>query len=89
MRPIAPRIEGADEIDVAEDQHDYMQVVAAIVPKEREDALLVGDLRTDTRVVQWTFSDEERQAIAAGADMYFATLANMPMMPHHLRVGWP
>lgn len=89
MRPISPRIYGADEIMMAADQHDYMELVAAIVVKEREDALLVGDARVDTRVVRWTFSDDERKAIAEGADMYFATIAGLPLTPHHLRVGWP
>lgn len=63
MRPIAPRIEhpSCQEITVAENQHEYMTVTAARV--ECHD----GAIEMCTR---WTFTEEERAAIARGEDVY-------------------
>jgi hypothetical protein len=80
MRPVSPRIEGLDEIMVAEDQHDYKPLAAALQP------------HTDgstSRVCRWTFSDEERAAIARGEDLYFLTPAWCPLVPHSFKVGYP
>jgi hypothetical protein len=80
MRPIAPRIEGADEITIAEEQHEYMTITAAIVH--------YGDGSTH-RVCRWTFTPEERAQIAAGEDIYFGTPATVLLTPHWLTVGFP
>lgn len=80
MRPIAPRIDGLPELTIAEDQHDYMPITAAIV--EYSDGVHV-------RVCRWTFTPEEREQVAAGADLYFATNARIPLMPHSFTVGFP
>jgi hypothetical protein len=81
MRPIAPRIDGADEVTIAEEQHEYMTITAALV--EYPD----GSVH---RVCRWTLTPEERSAIFLGGDdIYFGTPANVALMPHWLVVGWP
>lgn len=79
MRPIAPRIQGADEFVVAEEQLQYMPVVACLV--QFDDEL--------SRVCRWTFTPEERAKIAAGEDLYFGTPARARLTPHWLCVGFP
>jgi hypothetical protein len=80
MRPIAPRIDGADEITIAEDQHEYMTITAAHVQYAD------GSVH---RVCRWTFTPEERAQIAAGEDLYFGTPAAIQLVPHWLTVGFP
>lgn len=77
MRPIAPRIDGADEITIAEEQHEYMPLTAAIVRHDDESV---------QRVCRWTFTSEERARIAAGEDIYFGTRASIQLTPHWLAV---
>jgi hypothetical protein len=79
MRPVAPRIDGAEEITIAEHQHEYLTICAAIV--EYSDSA--------QRVCRWTFTPEERAQIAAGEDIYFGTPADIPLTPHWLKVGFP
>lgn len=79
MRPIAPRIEGAEEITIAEEQHEYMPITAAYVT--------FPDGVT-ARVCRWTFTAEERARIAAGEDIYFGTPVGVLLTPHWLRVGF-
>ncbi len=79
MRPIAPRIEGADEFVIAEEQLEYMPVTACLV--QFDDEL--------SRVCRWTFTPEERERIAAGEDLYFGTVASCPLIPHWFKVGFP
>lgn len=79
MRTIAPRIDGADEYVIAEDQHTYMPVTACNV--------IFADDPTIVRILRWTFTPEEREKVAKGEDIYFGTLAHIPLMPHWLRVG--
>lgn len=89
MRPIAPRIEGADEFDIAEGQHEFVQLVGAIVKAHAPGALEMGDNLRDTLVFRYTLSAEERVRIANGEDIYLAFLARQGTPPHHLRVGFP
>lgn len=79
VRPVSPRIDGADEITIAEEQHQFMPLAAAHV--RYSDSV--------QRVCRWTFTPEERAAIAAGEDMYFGTPAEIPLTPHWLKVGFP
>lgn len=88
MRPIAPRINGADEFNVAEGQHEYLQLVGAHVRADQEGAVAVGDTPRDTLVFRYTLSAEERARVAGGEDIYLS-LMSAPIAPHHLRVGWP
>lgn len=81
MRPIAPRIEGAEEVTIAEGQHEYMTITAALVTYPD------GSVH---RVCRWTLTPEERERIFLGGDdIYFGTIAGIPLMPHWLKVGFP
>lgn len=80
MRSVAPRIDDADEFHIAEDQLEYKPVVACLV--------MFGD-GTMSRVLRYTFTDEERAQIAGGADLYFGTPAEQLLQPHWHSVGWP
>jgi len=79
MRPVSPRIDGADEVMIAEEQAEYAPLAAAIVRYEN------GAVE---RVCRWTFTPEERAKIAAGEDVYFGTPASLPLTPHWLAVGF-
>lgn len=77
MRSIAPRLDGCDEITVAEEQEEYLPItVARIDPPpgfpERGTILLT----------RWQLSDDERKRIAAGEDLYVGQLNfGGPMTP--------
>lgn len=81
MRPIAPRIDGAEEITIAENQHEYMTITGALV--RYEDAPGRIDI-----VTRWTFTPEERRRIANGEDIYLGVVG-VSMVPHWLKVGFP
>ena len=89
MRPIAPRIDGAEEVDVAEGQHEYMQIVGAVIPATHPGAVHVGDNPTRGIVFRYTMNADERSRIASGEDIYLTLMAGVPVAPHHLRVGFP
>lgn len=81
MRPIAPRIAGTAEVTIAEEQHEFMPITAALV---------VNDDKSMTRVCRWTFTDEERERIfLQGADILFGTPAELPLTPHWLQLDEP
>ncbi|HLT92108.1 MAG TPA: hypothetical protein VKZ85_14335 [Woeseiaceae bacterium] len=79
MRMIAPRT-GAHEITLAEDQLEYSPLVVALYyDHEQKSALLLS---------RWTFTPEERAAIAAGEDLYLGVLTHgQPFQPISLAVG--
>ena len=79
MRPIAPRIPGADEHTVAEDQHEYKTLTVAVVAYQNGERV---------RVCRYTLSNDERDRIAKGEDIYFGTPAGLPLTPHWLAVGF-
>lgn len=64
MRPVAPRV-GLPEITLAEDQHEYLTLTAAVIADE------TGQTGVLTR---WRLDDVERAAIAAGADVFVSLL---------------
>jgi hypothetical protein len=78
-RMIAPRT-GAPEVTVAEEQEEYLPITVALYLDEK------GARHILTR---WTFTAEERAAIAAGEDVYVAQLGapNTPMTPMNVLVG--
>lgn len=77
MRMIAPRT-GAPEITVAENQLEYRPIVVAVYNEKPTRQLLT----------RWTFTPEEREAIARGEDVYFALLTfGQPMQPISASVG--
>lgn len=77
MRCVAPRT-GAPEITVAENQEEYLTVTVAVHETEGGRSLLT----------RWRLTDEERQLIAAGEDLYIAQLNfGGPMTPLQAQVG--
>ena len=80
MRPVAPRV-GLPEITIAENQLEYATLTGA--PVTYED----GTLGMLTR---WTFTPEERAAIAAGDDLFLELFTfGGPMQPVALSIGLP
>lgn len=78
MRPISPRLDGYEEIRIAEDQHEYMPLQAAVM---RDEGGVTG------LITRWRMTAEERAAVAAGADVYVAQLTfGAPMQPMQLEV---
>ncbi|MHB1065708.1 MAG: hypothetical protein ACYC1Z_14675 [Georgenia sp.] len=78
MRMIAPRT-GAPEITVAEEQHEYLPITVALY--DHPDGVR-------TILARFTFTPEERAAVAAGADVYFGQLNfGGPMTPINACVG--
>lgn len=80
MRSVSPNIEGAEEFVIAEDQLEYMPVVACLVQFGNDPI---------TRVIRYTLTPEERKQIAEGEDLYFGTFAQHMLNPHWLKVGFP
>jgi hypothetical protein len=79
MRTVAPRLPGVDEVNVAEDQHAYLTLVAAVVPLPYGIAM----------VTRWRLDDAERARIAAGEDIYLTLLTEGSMQPVRLDIGAP
>lgn len=81
MRPIGPRT-GAPEVTIAEDQLEYMPLVAAVYEFKG------GGYGYLTR---WTLSDDERRQIAEGEDVYIAEMLpeGLPFTPLTVDIGPP
>ncbi|MDI7267494.1 MAG: hypothetical protein QME96_05825 [Myxococcota bacterium] len=80
MRTVAPRV-GFPEIMLAENQPEYLTTCAAVITYDD------GSVGVMTR---WRLTDEERQRIAAGEDLYLTLLTfGRPMQPIMLEVGHP
>ena len=81
MRSISPRIDGCDEVTVAEEQLEYKALTAAQI------RYTDGSRGLMTR---WRLTPEEREAIANGADLYLGILTmGKPLQPISLEVGRP
>lgn len=78
MRPIAPRT-GAPEQTIAEDQPEYQPITIGLYPYTD------GSLGM---LCRFTFTAEERAAIAAGEDVYVMQLSfNAKFAPLHVQCG--
>lgn len=78
MRPVAPRI-GAPEITLAEEQHDYLPITAAVYQ---------GVLGTEV-VTRWQLTPEDRARLLAGEDLYLRVLTfGQPLQPLAPTIGW-
>ena len=77
MRPVAPRIVGVDEIQY--DGEHYKSITIGVHEYESG---------RPARITRWTFTPEERAAIASGADI-FVSMAGTSIPPMHLDAGWP
>lgn len=80
MDMIAPRT-GAPEITLAEDQLEYKPLTVAVYGNNAGQG-------PRTLLSRWRFSDEERERIAAGEDLYVGlTTFGRPMQPIRVQVG--
>jgi hypothetical protein len=78
MRPVAPRI-GAPELTLAEEQHDYLPITAAV---------LQGPHGVEV-VTRWQLTPEDRARLLAGEDLYIRLLTfGQPMQPLAPAIGW-
>jgi len=82
MRPIAPRT-GAQEITIAEHQHEYLPVTVAIYRHSNG---------TRSLLTRWTLTPEEREQVAKGEDIYISQLgaagSMMTPMTAQVSAGW-
>jgi hypothetical protein len=77
---VSPNV-GLPEVTVAEDQHDYLALTAAVV-----------EWRDGSRgiLTRWRLTDDERRRIAGGEDLYVTLLTfGQPMQPLGIDVGTP
>lgn len=97
MHPVAPRT-GADEFNIAETQHEYMQLVGARYLLNYADGLPPAD----TVLTRWRMTDldlslllgvsvqriREIRGERRGEDVYLALLTfNQPLQPINIQVG--
>lgn len=76
MNPIDPGHEHGRRIEITKEQEEYSTLVAR-TPDDLE----------GTIVTRWQFSDEERRAMAAGADVYLRVLTfGRPLQPLQMSV---
>lgn len=79
MRPVAPRINGADEFTIAEEQEQFKTIVGCHVKYPD------GQIGLVTR---WKLAPEELARAEAGEDIYVVQLTNGgPMMPMSVYCG--
>ena len=77
---VAPRT-GAIEITIAEDQPEYLPLTVAVYGDNK-------DMGPRTLLSRWRPTDEERQAIAAGEDVYVGLVTfGQPMQPIIVQIG--
>jgi len=81
-RCVAPRIEGLDEVMIAEEQEEYLTICAAICPYE------TGEMGIITR---WRLTEAERIRVMEGEDIYLNILTREKgqMPPLCLDIGVP
>jgi len=78
VRPVSPDT-GAPEVTLAEEQLEYAALVAAVYTWPDGDTFVL---------TRWRFSDEERERIANGEDLYLNTITHgKPFQPVRLTVG--
>lgn len=72
MQPIQPQVPGYDEFVIAKDQPEYIPLPAILVPVEG----------VATVVTRWRLTDEERAAVANGADIWLQIMTGgAPLQP--------
>lgn len=83
MHSVAPRT-GPEEVNVAEDQHEYRQLVAAPYLLNYAE----GRPPAYTLLTRWRFTLNDRRLIAMGEDLYLAVLTfGNPLQPLNVQVG--
>lgn len=84
MKPVTPVIHGLDDEEAvyAKEQPEYMQLPCLRSKKEEE-------IPQGVILTRWSFTDEERKAIAAGADLFVRTMTfRQPLQPVGMFVAW-
>jgi hypothetical protein len=82
MEAISPAT-GAEEIIFAKDQPEYAPLPVAVYTME-----YAPGMEGTTLLTRWRFSEEERQRIAAGEDLYLACITfGQPLQPLNIQVG--
>jgi hypothetical protein len=72
MRAVRPDT-GADEVMIAEEQHQYKTLVGAVYHTEEGVRIIL---------TRWRLDDDERAKIAAGEDIYLGLMTfNGPLQP--------
>jgi hypothetical protein len=81
MNAVSPIMPGSEAIEIVlgKDQPEYLPLPAVYL-----------NTATVPMVTRWRFTDEERAAIAAGADVVMTQLTfGQPFQPVHLQVTMP
>lgn len=81
MNPVSPVMPGSASIEVliGKDQPQYIPLPAVWL-----------NTPSTPMISRWRFSEEEREAIAAGADVVMSQLTfGNPFQPVHLQVSYP
>lgn len=104
MQPVSPVMPGSESIETVygEKQQEYVPLPAVYLDTEQKVwRLWAGHSKTLPAVVcverssrpvlsRWRLSDEDRKAIAEGADIVLTLLTfNAPLVPSHLQVVMP
>lgn len=83
MHAVAPRT-GPEEVNVAEEQHEYRQLVATPYLLNYAE----GRPPAYTLLTRWRFTTADRALVAAGEDLYLAVLTfGNPLQPLNVQVG--
>ena len=81
MHPVSPVMPGSEPIETvfAKDQPEYLPLPTVFL-----------DTPERPVVSRWRFTDEEREAIANGADLILTQLTfQNPLQPQHVQVCFP
>lgn len=78
MQAIPPNVPDSQEVVFAKDQDEYIPLPAAIVTRDEGQSV----------VTRWQFTEAERAAVAAGADLYLELLTfGAPLQPLRIHIG--
>jgi hypothetical protein len=82
MEPVSPVVNGmeSEELIYAKDQPQYTPLPC--LKSHKPDG-------TGSILTRWTFTEEERKAIAAGADLFVRVLTyQQPLQPFGMFIAW-
>lgn len=82
MITISPNLEGIEEINIAQDQEEYMEIRAGVSV----------DLNTGSplRILRWRLTPEDKQRLLDGEDLWTCHLTfDSPFQPLIISIGKP
>jgi hypothetical protein len=80
VEPVQPQVSGYDEIVFAKDQPEYIPLPAIRVNRDG----------AETIVTRWKLTDEEREAVASGADLWLEVMTiGQPLQPIRIAMVCP